>query len=211
MTGLNGHQENGKKYKEWLETEAGKARLLEISQQVSANQNEIDPVTGEKEANRRARKMVETKLSKIDELGLNGFERAHWKGGNNTGFIKGVYWQYSNERRFLERADAMGIIENIKRGPAIPYEFNGNKKTYLIDYQLDNKVFEIKSKYTMFGQNNEYLQQNVAKLLAAKQSGYEVFVVIDDETLLLESFLSSITDILESMISDQLTVLKNSD
>lgn len=211
MTGLNVHQENGKRYKEWLETDAGKARLQEISLQVSTNQNEIDPITGEKEARRRARKMVETKLADIDQLGLNGFERSHWKGGNNTGFIKGIYWQYSNERRFLERADAMGIIENIKRGPAIPYEFNGNKKTYLIDYQLDNKVFEVKSKYTMFGQNNEYLQQNVAKLIAAKQSGYEVFVVIDDETLPLESFLSSISDILESMINNQLSVFKNGD
>lgn len=213
VTGLNVHQENGKRYKEWLETDSGKARLAEISLQVSANQNAIDPETGEKEASRRARKMVETKLADIDQLGLNGFERSHWKGGSNsnTGFIKGVYWQYSNERRFLERADAMGIIENIKRGPAIPYEFNGNKKTYLIDYQLANKVFEVKSKYTMFGQNNEYLPQNVAKLLAAKQSGYEVFVVIDDETLTLESFLSSISDILEGVINNQLPVFKNSD
>lgn len=211
VTGLNGHQENGEKYKKWLKTDAGKARLKEMSVQASVNQNKINPITGEKEAKRRAKKMVETKLSNIDELGLNSFERAHWKGGSNTGFIKGVYWQYSNERRFLERADAMGIIENIKRGPAIQYEFNGARKTYLVDYQLENKLFEVKSKYTMFGQNNEYLQQNVAKLLAAKQSGYEVFVVIDDETLPLESFLSSITDILESMIGDQLTVLKNSD
>ena len=84
-------------------------------------------------------------------------------------------------------------------------------KTYLSDYKLENKVFEIKSRYTMFGKNNEYLEQNVAKLLAAKQSDYEVFIVMDDETLLLESFLRSIADILESMIGDQPTILKNCD
>lgn len=199
VTGLNGHQENGLKWKEWAKSDKGKETIDRQAKEVSKRMCYIDPVTGEKEAVRRATKMVKTKLANINELGLNGFEQAHWKGGKNTGFIKGIYWQYSNERRFLERADSMGIIENITRGPAIPYIFKGMNKTYMSDYKLENKIFEIKSRYTMFGKNNEYLEQNLTKLLAAKQLGYDVFVVIDDETLTLDIFLNSISNLLKCM------------
>lgn len=210
-TGLNVHQETALKWKEWAKSDIGKEIITRQAKEASKRMNSIDPATGETEAARRAKKMVDTKLTNVNELGLNGFEQAHWKGGKNTGFIKGVYWQYSNERRFLERADAMGIIENVTRGPAIPYTFKGMNKTYLSDYKIENKVFEIKSRYTMFGKNNEYLEQNVTKLLAAKQLGYEVFVVIDDETLTFECFLNSISDILEGMFGNQLSVFKNGD
>ncbi len=131
-------------------------------------------------------------LSNIDEFGLNGFDRRHWKGGKG-GFIDVLYYQSSNEKDFLLSAKALGQLPKIKRGTVIEYEFEGERKRYLPDYILDDKIlFEIKSKWTMFGKDNEYLPQNVVKLQAAKEHGYEVFVVIDGNTVSLDTFLGSI-------------------
>lgn len=196
-TGLNAHQRNGQKYVEWLNTDAGKQHLLDHSERQKQRQNSIDNKTGLKESKRRAIKAVETMLTKINELGLNGFDQRHWKTGKNTGFVNGVFWQYSNERRFLERAIIDGSICKVKRGPAIEYEYNGEHKRYMADYIIDNNLYEVKSKYTMFGKNNEYLRKNVAKLLAAKKFGYDVYVVIDDKTISLAVFLDSISNLLE--------------
>lgn len=196
-TGLNAHKRNGIKYKKWIETEDGRAKLREQAKKLSTRQRRIDPVLGISEAKRRAQLMVETKLNNINNLGLNGFEQSHWKAGKNTGFIDGVFWQYSNERRFLERAKADGIIDKVKRGPALKYEFNGEVRRYMPDYIIENRVYEIKSSYTMFGTDNKFLKRNVAKLLSAKQSGYDVYVVLDDTTLSLSKFLDSISNLLE--------------
>jgi hypothetical protein len=198
VTGLNAHQVNGRKYSEWLDTSDGQLRRIELAKMASENQNKIDPTTGQKESKRRAKLMVDTKLSNIDENGLNGFERGHWNANGNTGFINGIYWQYSNERRFLERAVALGIINDVKRGPAVSYVFDGEERKYLSDFLIgDNKLFEVKSHYTMFGKNNEYLHKNIAKLSAAAKFGYEVFVVIDDETIPLSTFIGSVSHLLE--------------
>ena len=139
--------------------------------------------------------MVDTKLNDIDSNGLNGFERAHWKGGNNTGFINGIYWQYSNERRFLEYINEIGFIDHIKRGPPIKYTFDNKVRTYLSDYIAGNMLFEIKSKYTLYGPNNSYLQKNIAKLTAAKAFGYIVYIVVDDIVISFDELISSISNI----------------
>ena len=195
--GLNAHQRNGLKYKKWLETDAGKNNLLNLSEKQRVRQSKLDPELGISEAKRRAKKMVETKLNKINDLGLNGFEQSHWKAGKNVGFIEGIFWQYSNERRFLERAVESGIIDRVKRGPAIPYKFDNEIRRYMPDYLIEDSIYEIKSFYTMFGPDNKFLKRNVAKLLSAKQFGYNVYVVLDDNTISLSQFLSSISDLLE--------------
>jgi hypothetical protein len=196
--GLNAHQRNGLKYKEWLKTDDGKARLKEMSDELKRIQNQLVPELGITESKRRSQVMVETKINNINELGLNGFEQGHWKAkaGNNTGFIDGIFWQYSNERRFLERAKAGGIIDKVKRGPAIDYIFEGSIKKYLSDFIIENNVYEIKSRYTMFGTNNSHLKRNIAKLLATEKSGYNVFVVLDDETMPFKIFLGTVSHLL---------------
>lgn len=197
VTGLNVHQLTGIKYKVWLETSDGIKWLNSMSTITTNRQNYIDPLTGIKEATRRAKIMVNTKINDIDNFGLNGFERSHWKSGKNTGFINGIFWQYSNERRFLENAVSIGIINQIKRGTSIDYVYNGENKKYLPDFILDNKLFEIKSKYTMFGVNNSYLKQNIAKLQSADEFGYDVYIVLDDNIISFDQFLSSISNLLK--------------
>jgi len=196
QTGLNKHQRNGLKYSEWLRTPAGINLLKEQSVNTKKRQNFIDPVTGIKEAKRRADLMIETKLKNIDENGLNGFDRGSWKNKNNrnSGMIGGVYFQSSNEKRFLLNMKELGLLEKIKRGPSFKYIFEGNQYTYISDYILDDIIFEIKSKYTMFGKNDEYLEKNIAKLASAKDLGYIVKLVIDDEIISLEAFVSSLSD-----------------
>jgi hypothetical protein len=195
--GLNAHERTGVKFRKWLESEDGRNTLREQAKKQSIRQRRIDPVLGISEAKRRAQLMVETKLNNINEFGLNGFEQSHWKAGKHTGFINGVFWQYSHERRFLERAKADGIINKVKRGPALKYEFNGEVRRYMPDYLIENSIYEIKSTYTMFGTDNKFLKRNVAKLLSAKQSGYDVYVVLDDTTISLSEFLNSISNLLK--------------
>ena len=200
--GLNTHQRNGIKHKEWLLTEAGQLDIINRSNRAKEHQSKIDPITGLMEAKRRAKIMVETKINNIDELGLNGFERSHWKAGKNTGFIEGIFWQYSNERRFLERAVLEGTISKISRGPSIKYSFNNDTKTYFSDFIIDNTIYEIKSTYTMFGLENSFLKKNIAKLDAAKSLGYIVYVVIDDKTTLFSDSRCSISHLLEGPINE---------
>ena len=198
-TGLNVHKLTAKKYQQWLKSEEGQKWITTISEKNKKSMNVVvNPTTGETEAMRRASIMVETKSQNIDELGLNGFERAHWKSNSkNSGFIEGIFWQYSNERRFLERAKAVGIIQNVTRGPMFKYTLHGKEKTFFADFLIEHKIFEVKSKYTLFGPKNSFLEKNIAKLFAAQRAGYDVYLVIDDETVLFKDFLRSISNLLE--------------
>ena len=51
----------------------------------------------------------------------------------------------------------------------------------------------------MFGKNNQFLENNVAKLLAAKEAGYVVFVVLDDKTISLSTFIRSISHLFQKI------------
>ena len=197
LTGLNIHELTSLKSQAWYATEEGKAKRTEQTEKVRAAQNAIDPITGIKEAVRRAQITVQTKMNNIDEFGLNSFDRTHWHGGKG-GFIDGLYYQSSNEKRFLELMKITGSIKHITRGTRIPYTIHNEDRTYLPDYILrDNILFEVKSKYTMFGPDNQFLKTNVAKLLAAKEAGYDVYAVIDDKVISLDDFIRSISDFLE--------------
>jgi hypothetical protein len=197
ITGLNTHQSVGLKRVEWSKTPEGKEWNAARGKEISDKLNTVDPNTGLSESRRRAKVMVETKLNNIDEHGLNSFDRAHWVGGKG-GFIDGVYYQSSNEKRFLELMQVTGTIQNIRRGKKISYYVNNEERCYLPDYILnETTLFEIKSTYTMFGKDNQFLQNNIAKLLAAKESGYNVYVVIDDKTIALDSFIGTVSHLLE--------------
>ena len=197
ITGLNTHQRNGLKRVEWSKTPEGIEWNAARGKEISIALNIIDPVTGLSESRRRAKVMIETKLNNIDEHGLNSFDRAHWIGGKG-GFIEGVYYQSSNEKRFLELMQITGTIQNIKRGKKIAYYVDDEERCYLPDYILnESTLFEIKSTYTMFGKDNQFLQNNIAKLLAARESGYNVFIVMDDKTIALDSFIGTVSHLLE--------------
>lgn len=196
ITGLNMHQMTGLKYKSWCESDVGKEFYESFGKDLSEMMTTVDPTTGLSEAQRRAKLMVNTKLSNVDENGLNSFDRTHWVGGKG-GFIEGIYYQSSNEKRFLERMQRDGFLSNIVRGTKISYIFESLEKCYLPDYILGNSLYEIKSKYTMFGPDNKYLTSNLAKLKGAKNAGYKVFVVLDDVTIALEDFIGTVSHLLE--------------
>jgi len=198
ITGLNKHQLTGLKYIKWCNSIEGRKHFAKHGKEQSKILKTIDPATGLTESRRRAKIMVKTKLSSIDEHGLNSFERAHWVGGKG-GFIEGVYYQSSNEKRFLELMKITGVIKNIKRGKQIKYYINNQERYYLPDYILnETTLFEVKSTYTMFGKNNQFLEKNVAKLLAAKESGYTVFIVLDDKTIPFETFIKTVSHLLKN-------------
>ncbi len=198
-TGLNVHKLTAQKYQKWLDSEDGRNWKNSRAEQTRHDMARVvDPLTCETEAQRRSKIMVQTKISKINELGLNGFESAHWKSSpKNCGFLDGIFWQYSNERRFLERAQALGVLHTISRGPSLPYEYQGQSKTFFADFVMGNTIFEIKSGYTLYGPNNKFLQKNIAKLFGAQRAGYEVYLVVDDETMLFKDFLGTISNLLE--------------
>ncbi len=151
--------------------------------------------------------MVETKINNIDENGLNSFDRSHWKGGKG-GFIDGIYYQSSNEKRFLELIKFFDQTKNIKRGKKIVYSSNNEERTYLPDYILNDKIlFEVKSKYTMFGKDNEFLENNISKLLSAKESGYIVYLFIDDKIQSLEDFIHTFLDLIKSVSGKDFTII----
>lgn len=192
QTNLNVHQMTKLKYKEWLKTAEGQHFIQKMSAYTSMLQNIVHS-DGQKEAVKRAEKMVSSKLHNIDELGLNGFDRAHWIGGKG-GFIDSIYYQSSNEKQFLLWIKSTNLMHKLSRGKPIEYIVNDKTRKYLPDYILDNKIlFEVKSKYTMFGPNNSYLNTNIAKLKAAQKFGYIVYVVIDHKIELFEDFLTRVS------------------
>lgn len=191
--GVNVHSLTAKKYKEFLKTESG---IDFINRMKVERRNEMLTLTenGETEATRRARIMVNTKINDIDKNGLNTFERAHWY-NKNSGRIDEVYYQSSNEKRFLEQHKRKyGSLTGITRGKAIPYTYNNKQKIYLPDYIFNNTLYEIKSKYTMFGVDNKLLEQNLSKVYAAQTQGYVVILVIDDVEYSLIEFNTKFID-----------------
>jgi hypothetical protein len=189
--GVNIHQLNGIKYSRWINSDLGKETVKNLSLLSKEKQNVIND-DGIKEAKRRAIKMVETKLNDIDENGMNSFERAHWKyNRKHCGLIEGVYYQYSNEKRFLLMMKDNNKIHLVKRGKPIKYEYNKEIKTYLPDYVIGDDLYEIKSTYTLFGPNDKFLDVNISKLNAAKECGYNVHLVVDDVIIKYEDFLNT--------------------
>lgn len=193
-TGLNVHQRTAKKVSKWYATANGIAFKEKQRTITSSAMKAIDPITGMRESERRSQKAVLTKLNTIDCNGLNGFERSTWK-NKNSGFVGGLYYQSSNEKRFLELMSETHALSEFSRGTGIKYVFNGKEKTYLPDYMHGNKLYEIKSKYTLFGPNNVYLAQNLAKLDAASSLGYEVYLVVDGEIQLFALARTSLREI----------------
>lgn len=188
--GKNAHQRNGEKFSRWCSSTIEGAKFRE---DLSRRGKEVMTYD---EARRRSMLAVETRLRDVDDFGLNGFDRRHLK-SKNAGWVEGIFYQSNNEKRFLENMVCLGLITNVKRGPGIKYMFNGEQRTYIADYVIGNSLYEIKSKYTWHGVDNCYLEMNIAKMEAAKNAGFECFVVIDDliikygDDLIRESLRSS--------------------
>lgn len=147
---------------------------------------------------RSARKAVNTQLNNIDENGHNGFDRIWIKAGQAKKYRNTLmYYRSTLEKAFLDKLFVQHglewILENVKNGKSIPYFLEGQERIYITDFVIDNKLYEIKSKYTLddFGRNNEWKIKNSAKLDAALDAGFEVYLVLDEVEYLWKEYRTS--------------------
>lgn len=147
---------------------------------------QIDSVTGLTKAQMAGQKCLKTKL-KIDENGLNSFERGYIK-SLKMHYYKDtdILYQGSGEKRFLEELEEehgiLWVCENVKRGPNIPYQhpIDQCEKMFMVDFQIENKLCEVKSTYTWDGEGKrlDWKQINEAKLQGARDQGWEIYLKI---------------------------------
>lgn len=88
-----------------------------------------------------------------------------------------LYYQSSYEKDFLLYVDKLGLLDFIKRGPTIKYNFNGSIKTHYPDFYIDNYnlIVEIKSDYYY----KKYLDMNIAKMEECIRLGYNYLYIIN--------------------------------
>ena len=72
------------------------------------------------------------------------------------------------------------VKNNVQRGPSIQYtDYYGKRRWYLSDFIIGNTVYEIKSNWTWNkrGQDSIIEQNNINKLKATIEAGYEVKLI----------------------------------
>lgn len=87
----------------------------------------------------------------------------------------GLYYRGSYEKQFLDYCFSKNI--NIKQGPTIRYEFEGDELIYYPDFYYEplNLIIEIKSEYTF----KKDLKKNLLKKKGCKIQGYNFIFIID--------------------------------
>ena len=98
----------------------------------------------------------------------NMFDATHPK----TKRYKGIIYQSSYEKYFLELCEAANIFHNVTRPTPVSYTFNEKQYYYYPDYKLFGVIIEIKSKYTYdkIGTDKNLQMLNEAKFTAVKQN-----------------------------------------
>ena len=137
---------------------------------------------------RRTKKMIED----IDLDGKNAFDRADSRrrrtNARRTYKTTDLHYQCSYELKWLtELENTHGydwLIAHVKNGPTIEY-FNPVIRAvrfYFADFQIDDTVYEIKSRWTWDGKGAypDRLAVNIAKLDATVKSGYKVVLILDN-------------------------------
>lgn len=100
-------------------------------------------------------------------------------------------YQGSFEFNFLQTLENLHGIEwvenNVRRGPTVWYvdPTSQVKRLYISDFLIDNTVYEIKSFWTWnkHGKDLSLEQKNKAKLMACKEQGYNVMLVLNGEII----------------------------
>lgn len=66
--------------------------------------------------------------------------------------------------------------------PTVPYTMFGKEHCYVPDfyYSPKNRIIEVKSLWTLFGSNGEYLNKNQTKALATLDAGYDFSLLLFD-------------------------------
>ena len=100
----------------------------------------------------------------------SGLKKKNYKNTN-------LYYQGTYELNFLELCENNEIIDKVKRGDVIEYEFNNKKLIYFPDFQIKNNLIEIKSTYWY----NVHKDKNIAKEKACIEQGYTYVLIIDKD------------------------------
>ena len=87
------------------------------------------------------------------------------------------YYQSSYEKDFLNYMNNKNLLNFIKRGKYIKYNFGDELKAYYPDFYLEelNLIIEIKSDYYY----EKFLDKNLAKIDTCKKLGYEIIFIIN--------------------------------
>lgn len=197
--------ENGGYERAGINISATKNKILENGlKQCSISNNKMQKtkltvgIDGLTNAQRSARKAANTRINDIDASGLNQYERWTLERIQNGEFEKnfekakqvcydietGIRYQGTYELRFIQQCKAIYGIqwtkENLHRGPSVQYiDYYGKPRWYLSDFQIGNTVYEIKSDWTWNRRGLDKIleQNNINKLNAAKQAGFEVKLI----------------------------------
>lgn len=158
----------------------GSPRAKEIGAKVKASRLANNP-TSYLEA---ARKAVTTKAStylcdgrSVLEANLEKASRPHRK---RIPTLDGeIYVDSSLEEDFVRSKTQQGLV--VKRGPTIWYvDADGVRKPYLVDFQIGDELFEIKSKSSFdMWRGIPQRAKNILKLNAAADQGYTINLVLD--------------------------------
>lgn len=135
---------------------------------------------------RSAIKAAETRINDVDEYNRNGYDRSWIKSGQAKEFPNTkIYYRSKLELKFLEKLTLDFGIEwvnrNVKNCKSFNYEFNGFPKKYIPDFEVDGKIYEIKSSYTFdnLGKNEELRKQNIKKMDSVLNLGMNIRFVLD--------------------------------
>jgi hypothetical protein len=101
-----------------------------------------------------------------------------------------LYYQGTYELNFLEYSEKINILNLIKRGEPIKYEYLGKNKIYYPDFHINeyNLIIEIKSSYLY----NKYIDMNESKKNQCISDGYNYIIIIDKNYNLFDLILNEI-------------------
>lgn len=88
-----------------------------------------------------------------------------------------LFYQGSYEKNFLELCEELNILDKIKRGFSVRYNFDNNMLIYFPDFYLEelNTIIEIKSSYWY----KIHEEKNIAKQKTCENLGYNYILIID--------------------------------
>lgn len=98
-----------------------------------------------------------------------------------------LYYQGSYEKDFLDYISGIKLINDIKRGPSVKYNFNGENKIYYPDFYLEkyNLIIEIKSSYYYC----KFIEKNIAKKQKCINDGYNFIFIINKNYKIFDSII----------------------
>lgn len=137
------------------------------------------------------RKLVETNLERYGvEYPMQVLEFAEKQLKNAKKIIRyndNLYYQGSYEKHFLDYLNNKGLIDIIKRGPCIKYDFEGKERIHYPDFYIDeyNLIIEIKSSYYYY----KYLHKNISKFKKCIELGYNYLFIINKNYKLFDVIL----------------------